>query len=151
MGVHGRAAAAAARISLTVYVRAWWCVCAVGFVVGGGAVFVLLLCGLCWRGGRAGGWWRLAGVSGGGHVSARVVWWCVARDAAASWAVSLVRRLRWGVAVWRRRRGAGVACNIISLYVEWRGMALVARSLYRSGLRSGGRASGVRAWSGEWR
>ena len=83
------AAAAAARSSLTVCVRAWWwCVCAVGFVVGGGAVFVLLLCGLCWRGGRAGGWWRWAGVGGGGHVTARVGW-CVARGAAASWAGSL--------------------------------------------------------------
>ena len=91
VGVHGRAAAAAAaaRSSLTVCVRAWWwCVCAVGFVVGGGAVFVLLLCGLCWRGGRAGGWWRWAGVGGGGHVTARVGW-CVARGAAASWAVAL--------------------------------------------------------------
>ncbi len=92
--MHGRvtaaAAGAAALSSVTVCVRVRRCVCAVDLVllVGGGAVFAYLLCGLCWRGGRTDGeWWRWDGVGGGGHVTVRVGW-CVARCAAASWAVS---------------------------------------------------------------
>jgi hypothetical protein len=134
----GRARAAAARSTLTVCVRAWWCMGAVGFVVGGGGVFVLLLCGLCWR------CWPWAGVGGGGHITARVGW-CVARGAAASWRLLCSSALMGGGRVapttWR---GGGVQHHQPVRREPWDGGGCV-----RIRLRAGGRA-GVRAWSGEW-
>ena len=90
-------------------------------------------------------------MGGGGHSRSRRarVGCCVARGAAASWAISLFVGLGgWMVAMWRRRRGAGLACNTISPYVEGRGMALVCAEVMSDEPVAGRQArarAGVRA------